>query len=97
MRLPTSEELTAFVSEEFETHRHCGDECVHYKQLKKLDKMFTCTPLYAGMMATSTDRSIVVAAVAGGALGYMAVYGLWLGLKLGFKLAERDGLERLMK
>jgi hypothetical protein len=97
MRLPTSEEMDAFVSEYFGIHDNCGEECVYYKEVKKLDKLFTCTPLFNGIMNRATDNSMVIAAVAGPMLGHTLVYGLWLGLQLGYKLSELDGLDRLMK
>jgi hypothetical protein len=97
MRLPTSEEMAAFVSEEFEKHSKCDGDCVHHKDLDKLDELFTCTALYNGMINAATENSLVVFTVAGAGLGYMAIYGMWLGLQLGYKLSEQDGLDRLVK
>ena len=98
MRLPTVEEMAAFAEEEEHLHDACEKlgTCIHQKQAVDLDEMLKSTHIVKGLVLICIrDNPLCFPMRA--ELRYCTVYGFLLGMMLGFKLAEQDRLEDIVK
>jgi hypothetical protein len=93
MRLPTQPEFESFEIEEIKRHVKCleGHSCDDAPLVYKLCKRLSYSPLYHAILPDGADVNEQA-----DVLQHLAV-GLLLGLRLGFKMAEADALEKLCK
>jgi hypothetical protein len=97
MRLPTVEEMSAFSDEERHLHDPCeaSGVCIHAQQARDLDELLKSTYIVEGLYAVCA-RDNPACLFVRAELRYCTIYGLLLGIMLGFKLAEQDRLEDIV-
>lgn len=96
MRLPTKDEFAAFESEEIQVHGNCRKTgvCTHMSALLEVCEMLSRSVVF-GVSLTTLGEQLLLEVEPSEALLHFFTYAFFDGMQLGFKLSEKDVLEKL--